>query len=90
MLVTLVHQNTRENNLKGGVSVASVSGAWWLEHMVEELLRLMVDGQHREQYRRTGHTVSPGAQPQGPASSNYTPMSCLLPSSSNAVTFEFV
>lgn len=86
VLVTLVHQNTRENNLKGGVSVASVSGAWWLEHMVEELLRLMVDGQHR----RTGHAVSPGAQPQGPASSNYTPMSCLLPSSSNAVTFGFV
>lgn len=40
VLVTLVHQNTCENNLKGVVSVVSVSGAWWLEHMEEELLRL--------------------------------------------------
>lgn len=82
VLVTLVRQNTRENNLKGVVSIASVSGVWWLEHVV--------DGQHREQYRRTGHAVSPGAQPQGPASSNCTPMARLLPSSSNAISFEFV
>lgn len=52
VLVTFVYQNTCENNLKDVgkpctsqwlLGAVCLDGTWWLEHLVEELLRLMVD-----------------------------------------------